>query len=111
MTARLTSRMTVDALMRRVQAEGGFAAVLARGDEIAGAILIRCVERGVFQALIERTIDVNGNYRWTACGPQHGESEAERDSYLERRRHRDPDIWLIELDVPDAERFIAESGA
>ncbi|HEV2569910.1 DUF1491 family protein [Sphingomonas sp.] len=110
MTPRLTSRMTIDALFRRVQAAGGFAAVLARGDESAGAILLVCRERGVFKSLLERTVDLDGGYRWTPCGPQDLESDSERDGYIQRRRVLDPDLWLIELDVPDAERFAAESA-
>jgi hypothetical protein len=108
MSPRLTARVTVDALMRRVQAEGGFAAVIARGDEISGAILLVLLERGAFRALLERTLDPEGNYRWTPCGPQDVESETSRDSYIQRRRRSDPDLWLIELDVADVERFAAE---
>src|SRR3954468_13432194 len=92
MTPRLTSRMTVDALMRRVSAEGGFAAVLAKGDETAGAILLLCSERGMFKSLLERTVDLDGNYRWTQCGPQDVESEATRESYIQRRRVQDRDL-------------------
>lgn len=108
MTPRLTARMTVDALMRRVSAEGGFTAVLARGDDMAGAILVMCSERGAFRALLERTLDLDGNYRWTPCGPQQLETDAIRESYIQRRRASDPDLWLIELDIADAERFAAE---
>lgn len=111
MTPRLTSRMTIDALFRRVRADGGFAAVLARGDESAGAILLLCRERGVVKSLQERTAGLDGGYRWTPCGPQDAESESERDSYMQRRRDRDPDLWLIELDVPDVERFTAETAS
>jgi hypothetical protein len=109
MTPRLTSRMTVDALMRRVRGEGGFATVLARGDDMAGAILLLCADRGAVTSLLERTVDLDGRYRWTPCGPQDVESESERDSYIARRRARDPDLWLIELDIADAERFAAET--
>lgn len=110
MTPRLTSRMTIDALFRRVRAAGGFATVIARGNEIAGTILLLCRERGQPKSLLERTLDLDGNYRWTPCGPQDVESEATRDSYIQRRRDRDPDLWLIELDIADAERFAAETG-
>lgn len=108
MTPRLTARMTVDALMRRVQAEGGFAAVLARGDDVSGAILLAIAERGAFKRLLERTLDLEGRYRWTPCGPQDVESAESRESYIQRRRRSDPDLWLIELDIADAERFAAE---
>jgi hypothetical protein len=29
--------------------------------------------------------------------------------YCRRRRARDPDLWVIELDSPEAERFTAET--
>ena len=110
MTARLTSRITIDALFRRVRAAGGFATVLARGDDTAGAILLLCRERGKTRALLERTVDLDGHYRWTPCGPDDAEAEATRESNLRRRREQDPDLWLIELDVADAERFAAETS-
>lgn len=110
MTPRLTSRMTIDALSRRVRAAGGFATVLARGDDMAGAILLVCTERGSFKSLLERTLDLRGEYNWTPCGPQDVESDATRDAYIQRRRLNDPDLWLIELDIADAERFAAETA-
>ena len=100
--------MTIDALSRRVRAEGGFATMLARGDDQAGAILLVCLERGRFVKLLERTLDSAGAYRWTACGPQDVESYESRDAYIARRRSIDPDLWLMELDIADAERFAAE---
>ena len=106
---RLTSRLTIDALFRRVRAAGGFATVLARGDETAGAILLLCSDRGTVTSVLERTIDLDGHYRWTPCGPQDVESPATRDGYIQRRRQSDPDLWLIELDIADAERFAAET--
>jgi hypothetical protein len=107
MTARLTSAMLVSALIRRVGAEGGNAAVLAKGDATAGSILLICVEKGVVQSVRERVLDRTGAYVWTAVGPAEPD---ERTAYLERRRARDSDLWLVELDVANAERFAAETG-
>jgi hypothetical protein len=30
-------------------------------------------------------------------------------AYWRRRRERDPDLWVIELDIAEAERFAAET--
>ena len=30
-------------------------------------------------------------------------------TYVARRRRSDPDLWIIELDIPEAERFAAET--
>ena len=107
MTARLTSAMLVSALIRRVSAEGGNAAVLAKGDATAGAILLICVEKGVVKSVRERILDMTGAYVWAAVGP--AEPDALND-YLDRRRARDADLWLVELDVANAERFAADLG-
>lgn len=108
MTARLTSRMLVDSLIRAANVAGGHAMVLARGDDGAGAILIECAERGQAGPLLERILGLDGRYGWARCGPQDFENTEERSQYIERRRSRDPDMWLIELDIAEAERFAAE---
>lgn len=109
MTARLTSRIVIDALFRRVRAAGGFATVIAKGDDNAGGILALCLERGAVTSLLERASDFAGGWRWIGVGPQDVESGASRDSYIQRRQDSDPDLWVIELDIPGAERFAAES--
>ena len=107
MTARLTSGMLVSALIRFVGAEGGNAAVLAKGDVTAGAILLVCMDKGIFQSVRERVLDATGAYVWDAVGP----SEPDLLSvYLERRRAGDPDLWIVELDIANAERFAADIG-
>ncbi len=105
MTPRLTSAMLVGALVRRVAGAGGNAAVLEKGDATAGAVLIVCAERGRVSSVRERVLGVSG-YAWESVGP---ESEEERAAWLERRRARDPDLWVVELDIPNAERFAAET--
>ncbi len=109
MSARLTSRMLVSALIRRVEIAGGTAAGLAKGDEMSGSILPVCSERGRTERLLERVSDLGGSWRWADCGPQDIGNTIETDEYLARRRRNDPDLWLVELTVADAERFAAET--
>jgi len=84
-------------------------AVLAKGDEVAGAILLVCIERGEFRSLLERMPTLDSGLQWQRVGPGADAEAAEIDAYLARRRARDPDLWLIELDVAQAERFAAET--
>lgn len=107
MSARLSSEMLVSALIRRIEAEGGHATVLAKGDPSGGAILLACAERGVTHTLLERALTGTGDYEWVSCGPESTDA-SERDQYVERRRARDPDLWVVELDIAQAERFAAE---
>ncbi|WP_293855419.1 DUF1491 family protein [Sphingomonas sp. SCN 67-18] len=109
MSQRLTSRMLVSALLRRVSGAGGTGAVLRRGDEQAGAVLLMCMERGRLTSLIERVADMGGGYRWADCGPEDRADGSAVQAYLDRRQARDPDLWIVELDIPQAERFAAET--
>lgn len=109
MTARLATHMLVGALIRRVQNEGGFAMVLHRGDPISGVILLQCLEKGEQTGLFERISDYTGGYILASCGPKEGSAPHEMAEYIARRRMSDPDLWLIELDIADAERLAAES--
>jgi hypothetical protein len=106
--ARLTSTMLASGLLRRASQIGGFAAILAKGDPTSGALLVQIMEKGEFSGLYERLLGPTGAYHWTQTGPQNTEDKGILVEYLDRRRKRDPDLWIIELDVPDAERFVAD---
>lgn len=110
MIPRLTSAMLVSALVRRVSAEGGNAVIVARGDATAGAILLICLDKGVRTAFRERLLGTDGRYEWAAVGPAPDAASPEVEAWQARRRERDPDLWIVELDVPNAERFAAETS-
>jgi hypothetical protein len=107
--ARLTTAMLVGALRRRVNAAGGFATILAKGDEISGVILVQAVDRGQDVGLFERVSNFAGGYALMRCGPSPEEGPEAMAHYVARRRKSDPDLWIIELDIPEAERFAAET--
>jgi hypothetical protein len=108
MEGRLQSSILVNALQRRAESEGGFAAVLAKGDPTAGAILVILVERGRKVKVLERLLESGERYSWRDIGGEALANEQEFQKFLDKRRRFDPDIWLIELDVASAERFAAE---
>ncbi len=106
--ARLATSVLATALMRRAEGEGGFAAVLAKGDATAGALLVILVDRDGITKVMERILHPNGLYAWQDVG-QEGAANAESLSlFLSKRRRFDPDLWLIELTIASAERFAAE---
>lgn len=100
--------MLASALVRRAGQDGGFATIMRKGDEVAGTILLLCLEKGQASGLFERMPDYQGGYRLVRCGPDEEAFAAESSQYIERRIKSDPDIWIIELDIPQAERFAAE---
>jgi len=109
-TARLASSVLATSLLRRAQAEGGFGAVLAKGDSTAGAIAVILAEKGKKACILERLLQPDGSYSWQPSR-QDVDNEQEFTSFLERRRRSDPDLWILELDIASAERFAAEMNA
>lgn len=109
MTARLASGLIVNALVRRVNAAGGSAMVLARGHAEAGAILVLALERGEDPRFFERGLGPDGAPKLIRSGPTELADTMAVSDYWQRRRSRDPDLWVLELDIAEAERFAAET--
>ena len=82
--------------------------MLAGGDSSAGAVLVILAEKGRKLRILERAMLGNGRYSWQDVGNQALEHAEETEKFLARRRNFDPDMWILELDVPSAERFAAE---
>ena len=105
---RLPAHLEASALLRSVEAAGGFATVLAKGERDAGSIAILTMRKGENPRLWERMPQLDGTRIFVHTRSQDAENKEEFFDYLSRRRARDPDLWLIELDIADPERFIAE---
>lgn len=96
-------------MMRAVEADGGTALLLQKGDKERGSLLLVLLEKGMHAGCFERQMTRDGRYDWARTGP---ENDAENDSiagFLARKRSADPDLWIVELAVADGERFAAET--
>lgn len=96
--------LMVGALRRRVQAAGGFATVLVKGSAFGSALLIVTRSDGETKAFEKIAgLDDGSGWRLGATG------DSDVAQFIARQQRFDPDIWVLELDVPAAERFIAAS--
>ena len=109
MHRRLPASLEATALVRQVQSEGGFAAILKKGDADRGALLLVIRSRDRHVACLERLLSPAGHYQWQAAGPAESASDQELAEFLKNRTRFDDDLWLIELDIAQPERFIAET--
>lgn len=106
MEARLSAHLEVGGLLRAVQAEGGFATVLHKGERDGGTILVILTENGGNARVFERIPASDGTRNWSIARTQDAENTEEFTNYLTRRSAQDPDLWIIELDIANGERFI-----
>jgi hypothetical protein len=68
MEARLASSVLVSALLKLASRDGGFGAVLAKGDAQAGSVTVILMERGERRMVLERIVQPDGSYGWQESG-------------------------------------------
>ena len=107
MEARLPAHVEVSGLIRAVESAGGFAMVLQKGERDAGTILVLTTQNGRNTRLWERMPQLDGSRKFSCIREQDDENPREIDQYVGKRRRSDPDCWVIELDIENAERFVA----
>lgn len=108
-SGRLPTHVEVAGIIRRAAAAGDFAAVMKKGDRERGSLLLFIASRGRHVQCLERVLSLEGSYRWQAVGPGESASSTELAEFLARRARFDEDLWAVELDIADPERFIAET--
>jgi len=104
MSERLPTHLVVGALVRRVNDAGGIAMVRAKGDPQSGGILLLVDDRSGPVRVLERSIGFDGTVSLTDSVPSDG-----AEAYWRRRRASDPDLWVVDLDAAQAQRFAAET--
>ena len=107
MDARLPAHVEVSGLVRAVEGAGGFGMVLQKGEKDAGTVLVLTTQRGRNTRLWERMPQLDGSRAFICTRTQADENTREFDEYVTKRRRSDPDCWVIELDIENAERFVA----
>lgn len=105
---RLSTKLWLDALRRQLEANGDFATVLTRGDPTAGAAILVIRGRSGTVSAYARSNMGDGKTSWRALVSDEEEPSENLAKTLEKQRRYDPDLWIIELDVADPARFIAE---
>ena len=111
MEPRLPAHLEVGALIRRANAEGGFASVLQKGEPDAGTILLVLTEKGANARVYERMPGADGSRQWHRSKVENPENKQEFEDWLSRRGQQDRDLWILELDIADGERFIGLTGS
>ena len=110
MADRLPAHLEAAAMVRHAETDGGFGTVLKRGDPDRGALVLLIARRGQHHGCFERALAADGSYRWQQVGPPFGADARTLADWSQKRVRFDEDLWLIELDIADPERFIVETG-
>lgn len=82
---------------------------MRKGDAERGSLLIFVTSRGRQVAVLERVLGVDGDYRWQVVSAPDSPGSSQIADFLAKRARFDDDLWAIELDIAEPERFIAET--
>lgn len=106
MDGRLPAHVEITGLIRAVEAKGGFGTVLAKGERDAGTLMVLCCANGTNTRLYERMPQLDGTRAWVLTKSQSLGMPYEITEYWQRRKAQDSDLWILELDHPDAEQLL-----
>lgn len=100
---RVTTDLWVSVLLRRVQGEGGFAALLRRGFAEAGAVFI-VVQTGAGDTILfgpapQTSYDDEEDAERRFVEMLRTADEGDIATQLERETRFDPDAWIVELEI------------
>ncbi|MFU8899425.1 MAG: DUF1491 family protein [Roseinatronobacter sp.] len=108
MSARLASGIWVSAYLRRLQMLGIPAYVITRGDEVAGAVLVKLALMDGTARAYTRSFDLESDTRIWQVLVEGGERDV--DAAITRQRSFDPDLWVIEVEDARGRDLLAEMG-
>ena len=98
---RIKAGLWVSAALRLSFNEGRGGAVLRRGDEDAGGILVVLRGRSGELSVLSAVAGDGGERAWMRGTGPDPVDQAVADAYVERQVGRDPDLWVVEFDAPD----------
>lgn len=108
MSFRLASGIWVSAYLTRLRLAEIPAYVTQKGDQTAGAVIVKVALLNGRARAFQRSFDLTSNERiWIPLteGP-----EPEVDALLTRQKSRDRDLWVIELEDRHGRTLLDEDG-
>src|SRR6185369_9835777 len=95
---RLPTDVLVMATVRRCNNGDTFAAILHRGDDWGGAIIVKLNLLNGTSKVLTQSRDLDGKIAWLAANKGALMNEQEATDYIDRQVKRDPDLWIVEIE-------------
>ncbi len=101
----IKSSIWAEALIRRARIGGAFAYLRHHGDDDAGIVVIKVSMMDGRAIVLMPERDENFSRIWVqqSVEPQ---DEADAEDLIKKAQHRDPDLWVIEIEDPQARDFL-----
>jgi hypothetical protein len=108
MSARLATGLWVSAYLTRLRLAEIPVYVTAKGDETAGAVVVKVATLDGRARAFQRSFDMASNARvWVLLAEG---DEREVDAALSRQKARDRDLWVLELEDRHGRTLLDQEG-
>jgi hypothetical protein len=77
---------------------GEAAYILQRGDETAGAVIVKHLRPDGTAVVYARRYDIDGDIIWERATGEAPVVDKEADAYIDRRVKSDADLWAVEVE-------------
>ncbi len=107
---RLKAGIFVRALIRRAEVSGASAFIVRKGNEDAGAIIIKLSKLDGNCLVLNQARDGKGDLVWDRPLGDWGE-EPRAHLWFEKQLKFDADLWLVEIEDREGRAFVDEKSA
>ncbi len=105
---RIKAGIWVAAYLARLEQQAIPAFVVRRGDETAGAVLVKVATMDGQARVFQRSFDLmTGARTWIVLAEG---AESDVDEAVARQRRFDPDLWVIEVEDRAGRHLLGEEG-
>ncbi len=108
MEPRVKAEFWVKALIRRSETAGAFAAVVHKGDETAGSMILKINTLDGHARALVPGYAIEGHRVWRSQPGTEPVAENDVDAYIARAIERDPDLWVVEIEDREGRHFLGE---
>lgn len=98
---RLTTRVWVQAQVRLCDSKFIPIAIVNRGDNEAGAVLLRLLRGSGVNLLLRRYTQLDGTAEWVIVPTGEPVDDNTADTQISRALEHDPDLWVLEVEDPE----------
>ena len=98
MQPRIKAELWVKAHIRKCNAQAIPVTVVRRGDDQAGALIIKVNQLALGCTILVPANTLDGGRKWRRATGENLVPENEADTYIENQLKMDPDIWVLEIE-------------
>ena len=95
---RITAELWIKSHIRKCSVQAIPAIVARRGDDQAGALIIKVNQLGPGCMVLVPVNTLDGGRQWRRALGDNLVPEAEADAYIALQMNMDPDVWVLEIE-------------